>query len=567
MRIKGIFAAAMLSSSIAALAWAPTAYGFGCQASGSLPIFPDKGTTCPLALHIGDLVDILVTASNTSSSVPPGTNVDSKLVNVCVGGVNNGAPCTQPSDCTSLVCGAAIVYTLACTNTTCSAELPGTLTFVPVGGNGCVSNAPNVTGCVLDPTDVTGNRVDITVDASGVPLPAGSNVSVATIRAMATAEVPFSVSNPCGQFGTRADTSGNSIVTTDAQCGAAATGGAQGSTNLFLPQATATPTPTATPTTTSTPTATPTETATPTPTPTVTATPTATPTATETATPTPTPTVTATSTATPTETTTATPTETVTPTPTVTSTTTESPTPTVTATPTETETASPTPSSTATPSGPMHYQCYEVHQGPAAPTAATLNDLFGDSNVDIRRAKRICTPASKNDEDPGAVSAIDHLKGYEINQTSQFTPVKALQVSNQFGTTSLNLARPDYIMIPTSKSLTPNAPPIDPTINHFKCYTVAHARFRASNIKVDDQFGELNLDIKRPVRFCAAADKNDEGIIDPSSHLLCYQVRPVSGSPRFKGPGVVYTNNQLGDATNRVFGPRELCVPTTILSD
>ena len=537
MRIKGMLAAMTVSALSFGVARVPTAYGFGCQASGSLPIFPDKGTTCPTALHIGDLVDISVTASNTASSVPPGTNVTAKLVNVCVGGVNNGTACTQPSDCTSLVCGAAIVYTLACTNTTCSAELPGTLTFVPVGGNGCVSNVPNVTGCALDPLDVTGNKVDITVDASGVPLPAGSNVSVATIRAMATAEVPFSIANPCGQFGTRADTSGNSIVTTDAQCDAIATGGAQGSTNLFLPQATATPTPTATTTetptatATDTPTPTPTDTPTPTPTPTVTATSTATPTATETATPTPTPTETATPTATP------------------------------------TETATPTPSSTATPSGPVHYQCYELHQGPAAPTAATLNDLFGDSNVDIRRAKRICNPASKNDEDPGAVSAIDHLKGYEISQSNGFTPIKALQVSNQFGTASFNLARPDYIMIPTSKSLTPNAPPIDPTINHFKCYAIAHARFRASNIKVDDQFGTLNVDIKRPVRFCAAADKNDEGIIDPASHLLCYQVRPVTGSPRFKGPGVVYTNNQLGDAANRVFGPRELCVPTTILSD
>ena len=64
-----------------------------------------------------------------------------------------------PGDCTSAVCGAAIVYTLACTTTTCSAKLPGTLTFVPVGGNGCVSNAPDVTGCALDPADVTANTV------------------------------------------------------------------------------------------------------------------------------------------------------------------------------------------------------------------------------------------------------------------------------------------------------------------------------------------------------------------------------------------------------------------------
>jgi hypothetical protein len=44
-------------------------------------------------------------------------------------------------------------------------------------------------------------------------------------------------------------------------------------------------------------------------------------------------------------------------------------------------------------------------------------------------------------------------------------------------------------------------------------------------------------------------------------------VRPVTGSPRFKPPGIIQTNNQFGPAVNRVFGPRELCVPTTIVED
>jgi hypothetical protein len=540
----------MLLTLAVSFAWVPRAHGFGCQASGSLPIFPDKGTTCPGALHLGDLVDILITTTNTSSSTPPGTNVAAKLVNVCVGGTNAGDACTLATDCNSNVCGAAIVYTLACTNTVCSAELPGTLTFVPVGGNGCVSNAAAVTGCALNAGDVTGNKVDITVNAAGVPLPAGANnVSIATIRAQATAEVPFSMLNPCGQFGTRADTSGNSIVTTDAQCDSIATGGAQGSTNLFLPQATATPTPTPTATETATPTPTPTATETATPTPTPTATETATPTPTETATPTPT------------ETATPTPTETATSTATVTATTTA--TPTVTATPTFTQ--SPTPTTTATPSGDRHYQCYEIHQGPANPIAAAVTDIFGASNVTVRRGKRICTPASKNDEDPAAVSAVDHLKGYEMNQSTRFEPVKGLAVANQFGTLAINLARPDFLMVPTAKSLITTPPLLPPLVDHYKCYTIARAKFRASGIKIDDQFGTLNLDIKRPVRFCAAADKNGEGVLDPDTHLLCYQVRPVTGSPRFKGPSSIFTNNQFGTGIHRVYGPRELCVPSTII--
>jgi hypothetical protein len=248
------------------LSWAPRLHAFGCQASAALPIFPSAGTTCPTALHIGDTVDILITIQNTSSSVPPGTNVSAKLVNTCLGGVNNGDPCTVAADCASLNCIPAVTYTLACTDTTCAAELPGTLTFMPVGGNGCVSNAAAVTACTLNAADVTGNTVDITVNAAGVPIPAGGSVSIATIRAVATAEVPLSGMNPCGVFGTRADTLNNSLATTDANCDAEATGGAQGSANLFLPAPTATPTPTPTSTRTVTPTRTPTLTPTPTPT-------------------------------------------------------------------------------------------------------------------------------------------------------------------------------------------------------------------------------------------------------------------------------------------------------------
>ncbi len=271
-------------------------HAFGCQASGSLPIFPSAGTTCPTALHVTDTVDIAITLNNTSSSVPAGTNVAAKLVNVCAGGLNGRAPCTVDSQCPGSSCLAAVAYTLACTDTACALELPGVLTFVPVGADGCVAKAAAVVACTQDP--LNSNRVLVFVNTAGVALGAGASfVPIATIRAQATTEVPFSPTNPCGLFGTRGDTRGSAIVTQDAGCSSVATGGAQGSSNLFLPQATATPTPTATPTVT----------ATVTPTPTVTATVTPTATATPTRTKTPTPTPTATRTSTPTPTTTATP--------------------------------------------------------------------------------------------------------------------------------------------------------------------------------------------------------------------------------------------------------------------
>jgi hypothetical protein len=237
-------AAAMITLMVV-LAWSAEVRAFGCQASGSFPLSPSTGSTCPTALQVGETFDIAISVNNTSSDVPPSTGVTAKLVNVCIAGSNTGAPCTLPSDCASGTCGAALNYTLACAQTFCATELPGLLTFVPVGGNGCVASVAGVASCAVSPVDA--NRVEIRVDAGGVPLAAGATAApFATIRVTATAAL-FSA-NSCGQFGTRGDTSGNSVVTTDDRCDATATGGGAGSGLLFLPEPTATPTPIPTPT-------------------------------------------------------------------------------------------------------------------------------------------------------------------------------------------------------------------------------------------------------------------------------------------------------------------------------
>jgi hypothetical protein len=201
-------------------------------------------------------------------------------------------------------------------------------------------------------------------------------------------------------------------------------------------------------------------------------------------------------------------------------------------------------------------------------TTVALEDRFGDGSVVVGRAKRICNPADKLREDPSAVSAPDHLVAYEINQATGFIPVKDLHVVNQFQDVRLNLARPDYMMVPSAKSIGTTVPgAITPAINHYKCYTVTHARFRLGDVPVTDQFGSLSLDIKRPARFCAAASKNGEPVLDSNAHLLCYTVGPATGSPRFKGLPAISTTNQFGSNQFRVFGARELCVPTTISID
>src|SRR5207245_1918353 len=169
-----------------------------CQAGGAISLFPNAGTTCGTRLHVGDFVNVSIRLINTCSTLVCaggsnngvnctddsecpggvcGANVAATLRDACVGGANAGAPCGVGSECPGGICGAAIEYTLACTDTTCAVTLPGTLTFVPQGGNGCVSNAAGVASCAQNGGDP--NLVDIKVSAGGVTLAAGTTTSIA----------------------------------------------------------------------------------------------------------------------------------------------------------------------------------------------------------------------------------------------------------------------------------------------------------------------------------------------------------------------------------------------------
>jgi hypothetical protein len=96
-------------------------------------------------------------------------------------------------------------------------------------------------------------------------------------------------------------------------------------------------------------------------------------------------------------------------------------------------------------------------------------------------------------------------------------------------------------------------------IDHYKCYRVRGARFRQNGVSVETQFGSLTVDIKRLLHLCAPVDKNDEGIADQDSHLLCYQIR----GPRPTVPDSVFTTDQFGSDEMALYGVRELCVPAS----
>jgi cysteine-rich repeat protein len=230
-------------------------------------------------------------------------------------------------------------------------------------------------------------------------------------------------------------------------------------------------------------------------------------------------------------------------------------------------TLGPTPTPTATPAEPPldHFQCYEMPREPFQEiTGVSLVDHLGPSTVDVIRPKRLCSPASKNGEDPSAPDHPDYLTGYKIVQRTSFIKRRDITVSNQFGTVVIDIVRPEFLFVPSAVSLSAPPPPLaGPAVDHFKCYRAVRAKTRIPNVIVDDPFGTFGVAVKKPVRVCLAVDKNGEGILDATAQLLCYKIRQVS-QPVFRGFAPVFENNQFEETTTSVDHIRDLCVPSSV---
>ena len=213
-----------------------------------------------------------------------------------------------------------------------------------------------------------------------------------------------------------------------------------------------------------------------------------------------------------------------------------------------------------------HFDCYETHRGPARIFGITLDDRFGPGVVDLKKLKRICAPADKNGEDPTASSDPDHLGAFTIKQRSpRFLPIKGVIVENQFGKQTMNVVKPDRLLVPTAKGLV-GYPALPPSfgVDHFKCYKIAYAKLRLFGIALTDQFNLVTIDVKKPTHLCVNADKKGEGIPDLTQNLMCYKVVVSPGTPAVQPPSTIYTVDQFGPDTYGVYGLRELCVPSQI---
>jgi hypothetical protein len=211
-----------------------------------------------------------------------------------------------------------------------------------------------------------------------------------------------------------------------------------------------------------------------------------------------------------------------------------------------------------------HYHCYETKPQVGPNVAVTLTDQFGSAEgVFVKRPRALCTPASKNDEDLDAVFDEEHLMSYSIRHRTE--KVRDVTVVNQFGVQTVDVLRPRRLMVPTAKGLLfPPPPLVDPEVDHFQCYRVRRSRRtprfeKRFGVELTDQFGTITVDVKKPRYLCVPVSKNgeDPDAITAERHLMCFKTKrpPFIGFP-------VFVTNQFGPDVVDLIHLVEVCVPS-----
>lgn len=97
--------------------------------------------------------------------------------------------------------------------------------------------------------------------------------------------------------------------------------------------------------------------------------------------------------------------------------------------------------------------------------------------------------------------------------------------------------------------------PAQPALEHFKCYTLERAKFKARNVTLIDQFGPRKAKVAKRRELCNPVQKNQEPFSNRNAHLQCYATESPLGKQ-------VAVQNQFGSQNLQVTKAIRLCLPT-----
>ena len=213
----------------------------------------------------------------------------------------------------------------------------------------------------------------------------------------------------------------------------------------------------------------------------------------------------------------------------------------------------------------QHYDCYETPRSNTPAQTVTVVDQFGTTVNKLVNIHRLCAPADKNGENPGAELDPLHYASSDYSKLPAFTKVTGVKAGTQFGTYTMDLVAPQALLLPASKGLDGFLPELQG--EHFQCYKLNNVKGPApKDINVTDQFvTDFSVDInsRGPDRLCVSAQKNGEGELT-SNAFMCLRTK----NDTLPFPEVTaFLTTQFGEKKVVATQFDELCVPAIVNVD
>jgi hypothetical protein len=191
-----------------------------------------------------------------------------------------------------------------------------------------------------------------------------------------------------------------------------------------------------------------------------------------------------------------------------------------------------------------------------------LSDQFGKLTVNNLVFDRFSTPAVKihQGQTYPMVDPLIHLDWWRIFYPQ---PPRNVIVTDQFGQKQWTVGAARYLLLPALKNPQSPPPPTVPTWNHYLCYEVLGAQDVNQPVTLIDQFGTVQVFVRRPVFLCNPVAKRvftatgpvEYPIIDATAHLAVYAF------DRFGLNQSITAYDQFGFWQTPLFETDLLCVP------
>ncbi len=186
----------------------------------------------------------------------------------------------------------------------------------------------------------------------------------------------------------------------------------------------------------------------------------------------------------------------------------------------------------------------------------TLTDQFGTRTTSLRRPDSICNPVDKNGE--GIADPATHLACYRLRDATGHLGAPRVTLTDQFGGETFTLTSARTLCLPSTQDGVPFALSID----RFRCYSAARPTppFGKRTVTLADVFETKTTTVMKPQLVCDAVDENGTGVRDATARLVCHKIRDAAGQTRF-APHDATVANELGSATLTAIKASSLCVP------